>query len=61
MTNIDEYWNKFIKETGRSEDENLGQWKEKKQEYLEDEADILGFEFTPDIKLVFQTFKVVYK
>ena len=43
------------------EDEDLGQWKERKQEYLEDEGAILGFEFTPDIKLVFQTFKVVYK
>ena len=28
--------------------------KERKQEYLEDEGAILGFEFTPDIKLVFQ-------
>ena len=43
------------------EDENLGQWKERKQEYLKDEGDILGFEFTPDIKLVFQTFNVIYK
>lgn len=43
------------------EDEDLGQWKQKKQEYLEDEGTILGFDFTPDIKLVFQTFKVVYK
>ena len=43
------------------EDEDLATWKEKKQEYLEDEGDILGFEFTPDIKLVFQTFQVVYK
>ena len=43
------------------EDEDLGQWKERKQEYLEDEGAILGFDFTPDIKLVFQTFKVVYR
>ena len=43
------------------EDENLGAWKERKQEYLEDEGAVLGFEFTPDIKLVYQTFKVVYK
>ena len=43
------------------EDENLGQWKERKQEYLEDEGAILRYEFTPDIKLVFQTFRVVYK
>ncbi len=43
------------------EDENLAQWREKKQEYLEDEGHIVGFDFTPDIKLVFQTFKVVYR
>ena len=43
------------------EDENLDVWREKKQEYLEDEGAILGFEFAPDIKLVFQTFTVVYK
>ena len=43
------------------EDEDLGQWKERKQEYLEDEGAVLGFEFTPDIKLVYQTFKVVYQ
>lgn len=43
------------------EDENLAAWKEKQQEYLEDEGQILGFEFSPDIKLVFQKFHVVYK
>lgn len=43
------------------EDESLMAWREKKKEYLEEEGDILGFEFTPDIKLVFQTFSVVYK
>lgn len=43
------------------EDENLQAWKEKKQEYLEEEGAILGFDFTPDLKLVFQTFKVVYR
>ena len=43
------------------EDENLEAWREKQQEYLTDEGAVLGFEFTPDIKLVFQTFHVVYK
>jgi len=51
-------WGMAVKE---GEDENLEQWREKKQEYLEDEGAILGFDFTPDIKLVFQTFKVVYQ
>lgn len=43
------------------EDENLEQWRLKKQENLEDEGAILGFEFTPDMKLVFQVFRVVYR
>lgn len=43
------------------EDENLTAWREKQQEYLEDEGQILGFDFSPDIKLVFQKFHVVYK
>lgn len=42
------------------EDENLEQWREKHREYLEDEGAILGFEFTPNIKLVFQVFRVIY-
>lgn len=43
------------------EDQNLEEWRQKKIEYLEDEGAILGFEFTEDIKLVFQRFKVVYR
>ena len=43
------------------EDENLEQWRERKREYLEDEGAVLGFEFSMDIKLVYQTFKVIYK
>jgi uncharacterized protein YhfF len=43
------------------EDENLEVWREKHREYLEDEGSVVGFDFTPDIKLVFQTFHVVYR
>lgn len=43
------------------EDESLEQWRQKEQEYLEEEGSIVGFEFTPDIKLIFQIFRVVYK
>lgn len=43
------------------EDEDLESWRIKMQENLEDEGDILGFTFTPDIKLIFQTFRVLYK
>jgi len=43
------------------EDETLEAWREKTKEYLEDEGSIVGFDFTPDIKLVFQKFKVIYR
>ena len=43
------------------EDENLEAWKIRTRENLEDEGEIVGFEFTPDIKLIFQTFTVLYK
>ena len=43
------------------EDENLEIWREKHREYLEDEGAVVGFNFTPDIKLVFQTFHVIYR
>ena len=43
------------------EDETLETWREKHQEYLEDEGAVLGFEFSPDIKLVYQSFKMIYK
>ena len=42
------------------EDESLDAWHEKYKGYLEDEGSIVGFDFTPDIKLVFQTFRVIY-
>ena len=42
------------------EDDSLESWRTKEQEYLEDEGAVVGFEFTPDIKLVCQTFHVIY-
>lgn len=51
-------WNMAQQE---GEDENIEQWRERKREYLEDEGAVLGFEFTPDIKLVYQTFKVIWR
>lgn len=42
------------------EDQNLQEWREKKQEYFEDEGAVLGFDFTPDMKVIFQVFHVVY-
>lgn len=51
-------WEMAAKE---GEDENLEEWRQKQTEYLEDEGAVLGFEFSPDIKLVYQSFKVIYK
>jgi uncharacterized protein YhfF len=42
------------------EDENLDAWRERHQEYLEDEGAVVGFDFSPAIKLVFQAFHVIY-
>lgn len=43
------------------EDGSLKEWRDKMQEYLSDEADIMGFDFTPKTKLLFQTFNVIYR
>ncbi|MCQ2592330.1 MAG: ASCH domain-containing protein [Treponema sp.] len=43
------------------EDESLQAWKEKQQDYLEEEGALVGFDFNPGIKLVFQCFRVVYQ
>lgn len=43
------------------EDENLEQWKIRWQENLEEEGEIVGFKFSPEIKIIFQTFRVLYK
>lgn len=41
--------------------QNLAEWKEKETEYIEEEAHLMGFDFEPDLKLVYQTFRVIYK
>ena len=51
-------WEMAAKE---GEDESLEQWRQKQTEYLEEEGAVLGFEFTPDIRVVYQSFKVIYK
>lgn len=43
------------------QDSDLNEWRERTRENLEDEAAVLGFNFAPDIRLVYQTFRVVYK
>lgn len=43
------------------EDENLEEWRLRQQENLEDEGEIVGFKFSPELKIIFQTFRVLYK
>lgn len=43
------------------EDENLEQWRIRQQENLEEEGETVGFKFSPEIKIIFQTFRVLYK
>lgn len=43
------------------EDENLGQWRIRQQENLEEEGETIGFKFSPEIKIIYQTFRVLYK
>lgn len=43
------------------EDADLEEWRARHREELEDEGAVVGFEFSPDIKLVFQNFSVIYR
>lgn len=43
------------------EDENLEEWRLRQQENLEEEGEIVGFTFSPELKIIFQTFRVLYK
>lgn len=41
------------------EDGNLQEWRERTREALEEEAEIIGYEFREDIRLVFMEFEIV--
>ncbi len=43
------------------EDTCLEDWKAKESEFLQDEADLCGFEFNDETKLVFEIFRVIYR
>ncbi|WP_294429289.1 ASCH domain-containing protein [uncultured Treponema sp.] len=43
------------------ENENLSEWQDKMREYIEDEADLCGFEAREDSKIVCEIFRVIYK
>ena len=43
------------------EDENLQEWRGRTREALEEEAEIIGYEFREDIKLIFMEFEIVMR
>ena len=43
------------------EDLDFAQWKERQFEYMKEEADLCGFDFSPDSKVVFEHFHLIYK
>ena len=43
------------------ESSSIEEWRENYREYLEEEADIVGFEFSEDTPVVIEEFEVVYK
>ncbi len=43
------------------EDSSLEEWRERERENLEDEGAVVGFEFSPDIKLVYVEFEVAFR
>lgn len=43
------------------EDESLEEWRDKEREYFEDEADLCGFDFTEDMKVVCEIFETIYR
>ena len=49
-------WEMAVRE---GEDSSLEEWREKTRENLEEEGELVGFEFSPDMKLVYMEFKLV--
>ena len=43
------------------EDQNFAQWLEKQRLFMQEEAEICGFDFTDDSKVVFEHFHLIYK
>ncbi len=43
------------------ENENLTDWKDKMSEQIQEEADICGFSFTDETKIVCEVFKVIFR
>ncbi|MCR4938559.1 MAG: ASCH domain-containing protein [Treponemataceae bacterium] len=43
------------------EDESLESWRENHEEFFKEDGDIMGYEFTPDMPVVFEEFCLVHK
>lgn len=43
------------------EDEDFASWKENHDAFFEEDSDIMGYEFTPEMPVVFEQFKLLYK
>ncbi len=43
------------------EDENFAQWHDRHNDLFNEDAKIMGYEFTPDINVIFQQFRVIYR
>lgn len=43
------------------ENENLDEWREKMQDFIEEDAALCGFEAKPDTKIVCEIFRVIYR
>ena len=51
-------WEMAAKE---GEDDTFESWKENHNDFFEYDADIMGYEFSPEMPVVFEEFKVLYK
>lgn len=51
-------WEMAAKE---GEDDTFESWKENHNDFFEFDADIMGYEFSPNMPVVFEEFKVLYK
>ncbi|MCI1209161.1 MAG: ASCH domain-containing protein [Treponema sp.] len=43
------------------EDENLDEWRKRYNEFFADDSEITGYDFSPDMNVVFEQFHVVYR
>ena len=44
-----------------NEGESLEEWRAAKEDFFEEDSDIMGYDFTPSMPVVFEVFKVIYR